>query len=508
MWFDHGGEIAKWSDETDSWVYCTPVPGTIIRVLDIGEDTSTSGDGGDVIVDEDGNTTPAPWARSDRTYITESNESATLPDSFQLVAGDQIEFESLTDSSGNTLTIHNTAPTLIAGDNIVFETDTSGNTITIHGEAGGSGTGGGGGGGALEFIDETVLSGAAQEITVSGLDLSSDENYHVEISVKNATISDLTLSLYYNGDTTATNYYHDRITGDGGSIGGARSNTALLASNLEAGALARIATTLPIGLDLDGKARSGWIVNRAETTLFLQQQVIHRYQIAANITSLTVRSSTASSLASGSYIRVWRQGTGGGSGDTGGGGPIALDDLTDVAINSPLSQGDVLTYGTGGWSNEPPEVGSTSPLTTKGDVYTFDTDDQRLAVGANYDALMADSATATGLKWGVPAIPSNAQSGNYTIAATDRGRCIDHPSGAGSGDTYTIDSNTNLALEVGFTFSVFNMATDAVTVAITSDTLRKAGSGSTGSVSVPQYCVATFRKVATTTWLWFGVGAV
>ena len=65
--------------------------------------------------------------------------------------------------------------------------------------------------------------------------------------------------------------------------------------------------------------------------------------------------------------------------------------------------------------------GGASPLTTKGDIYTYSTVDDRLPVGSNYDTVMADSATATGLKWGVPAIPSNSQSGNYTIAATDRG---------------------------------------------------------------------------------------
>ena len=151
--------------------------------------------------------------------------------------------------------------------------------------------------------------------------------------------------------------------------------------------------------------------------------------------------------------------------------------------------------------------GGASPLTTKGDVYTYSTVDDRLPVGSNYDTILADSAETTGLTWGVPAIPSNSQSGNYTIAATDRGRCIDHVSGAGAGDTYTIPANGTLALEVGFTFTVFNMATDAVTVAITTDTLRKAASGATGSVTVPQYCIATFRKVASTTWLWFGVGA-
>lgn len=41
-----------------------------------------------------------------------------------------------------------------------------------------------------------------------------------------------------------------------------------------------------------------------------------------------------------------------------------------------------------------------SPLTTKGDLYTFDTDDARLAKGADGTFLRANSATGTGLEWG------------------------------------------------------------------------------------------------------------
>jgi hypothetical protein len=45
------------------------------------------------------------------------------------------------------------------------------------------------------------------------------------------------------------------------------------------------------------------------------------------------------------------------------------------------------------------QAGAVSPLTTKGDVYTFSTSDARLAVGANNTTLVADSAEATGLKY-------------------------------------------------------------------------------------------------------------
>jgi hypothetical protein len=49
--------------------------------------------------------------------------------------------------------------------------------------------------------------------------------------------------------------------------------------------------------------------------------------------------------------------------------------------------------------NPPDQV----PLTTKGDLLTFDTADTRLGVGTNGHVLTADSAEATGIKWAAPA---------------------------------------------------------------------------------------------------------
>jgi hypothetical protein len=48
-------------------------------------------------------------------------------------------------------------------------------------------------------------------------------------------------------------------------------------------------------------------------------------------------------------------------------------------------------------------ISGSSPLTTKGDLYTFSTVDARLGVGTNGHVLTADSTEATGIKWAAAA---------------------------------------------------------------------------------------------------------
>jgi len=103
-------------------------------------------------------------------------------------------------------------------------------------------------------------------------------------------------------------------------------------------------------------------------------------------------------------------------------------------------------------------------------------------------------------------VPINSQSAAYTTVLTDSGKAILHPSTDANARTFTIDSNANVAYALGTVLTFINMTSQVVTIAITSDTLYLAGTGTTGSRSLAQYGMATAIKMTSTTWIISGSG--
>jgi hypothetical protein len=114
----------------------------------------------------------------------------------------------------------------------------------------------------------------------------------------------------------------------------------------------------------------------------------------------------------------------------------------------------------------------------------------------------ADGTDSVGFK----NIPVNSQSAAYTAVLADAGKVIFHPSTDANARTFTIPANGSVAYPVGTAITFINMTSQAVTIAITTDTMYLSSAGTTGSRTLAQYGSATAIKMTSTTWLISGSG--
>ena len=178
-------------------------------------------------------------------------------------------------------------------------------------------------------------------------------------------------------------------------------------------------------------------------------------------------------------------------------GVATATSVNKVALTAPAT-GSTLTIADG------------KTLTANSSLTLAGTDAKTLTVSNSLTLAGTDSTTMTfpavSANVGFREVPSNSQSANYTAVLADNGYSIDHPSSDANARTFTIPANASVAYPVGTCLSFSNMTANVVTIAITSDTMYLAGTGTTGSRSLAQYGVATARKLTTTTWLISGSG--
>jgi len=178
---------------------------------------------------------------------------------------------------------------------------------------------------------------------------------------------------------------------------------------------------------------------------------------------------------------------------------LELGDLDDVDAASP-TDGDVLTWdnGAGEWVPSAPAVGGdvTGPGSSTADAVA-----------------LFDGTTGKLLKDGVKTIAQlreieqNSKSSAYTLVLADAGKHILHPSADTTGRTFTIPANSSVAFPVGTAITFVNQnGAGVVTIAITSDTMRLAGAGTTGSRTLAANGIATALKIASTEWIINGTG--
>jgi hypothetical protein len=103
--------------------------------------------------------------------------------------------------------------------------------------------------------------------------------------------------------------------------------------------------------------------------------------------------------------------------------------------------------------------------------------------------------------------PQSIQSANYTLVLNDAGTDILHPSADTTARTWTIPANSSVAFPIGTRVTFINQnAAGAITIAITTDVMRLAGAGTTGSRTLAANGIATAIKLTATEWIISGTG--
>lgn len=204
---------------------------------------------------------------------------------------------------------------------------------------------------------------------------------------------------------------------------------------------------------------------------------VHKFTTAADITKLAGAVTGPASVTSGNPAVF--------SGTTG----KSVSEVTFAAFKSSLSlvKADISGLGT-----------SDSPQFTG------------VEVGHATDTTLTRAAAGVIAVEGLPlysGVPQNSKSAAYTLVLADAQKHILHPSADTTARTWTIPANSSVAYPVGTAITFVNQhSAGVITIAITSDTMRLAGTGTTGSRTLAADGIATALKVTSTEWIISGTG--
>lgn len=123
------------------------------------------------------------------------------------------------------------------------------------------------------------------------------------------------------------------------------------------------------------------------------------------------------------------------------------------------------------------------------------------------DTSIATTAFVTDAVLGGKRIELTSRSAAYTLVAADANAGTLHPSADVTARIMTIPANSSVAFPVGTSHTWVNQnGAGTLTIAITTDTMRLAGAGTTGSRTLAANGIATALKITSTEWIINGTG--
>lgn len=185
-----------------------------------------------------------------------------------------------------------------------------------------------------------------------------------------------------------------------------------------------------------------------------------------------------------------------------------------VTLSGNVANTSVLTLGAGASSVSGANTGDNAVNTT----YAADYRAANFIAGTNYIAPSGAlgtpasgnlvNCTKDGTNGvGYLEIPQNSQSAAYTCVLADSAKHVFHPSADTTARTFTIPANASVAYRIGTAITFVNQnGAGVITIAITTDTMRLAGAGTTGSRTLAANGTATALKLTATEWIISGTG--
>jgi len=279
-----------------------------------------------------------------------------------------------------------------------------------------------------------------------------------------------------------------------GTLGFFNATSGSITLSPPTGALGTVTLTMPAATDtLVGIAASQTLTNKTIISPIISTSVVD--QISYNGTSSGTTILKSAAVASGTLTLPAATDTLVGKATT--------DTLTNKTLTSPTLTTPSLGVATATSINK---VAFTAPATSA----TLTLVDGTTVTGPATSGTMLISSAIGSTVQAFDAqlfsnLPQNSQSTAYTTVLTDGQKHILHPSSDNNARTFTIAANASVAYPIGTAITFVNKI-NTVTIAINSDTLTLAGTGSTGSRTLAVNGIATAIKIASTEWVISGAG--